>query len=108
MDKKYMKRVIELAKLGWGNTNPNPLVGAVVVKDGEIIAEGYHGYYGGEHAEVDALKKINFNAQGATLYVNLEPCCHYGKTPPCVDAIIKSKVSKVVIAMRDPNPKVSG
>lgn len=108
MEKYYMKKAIDLAKLGWGRTRPNPLVGAVVVKDGNIISEGYHHFYGGDHAEVDALKKINFSAEGATMYVNLEPCCHVGKTPSCVEAIIKSKIKKVVVALQDPNPKVAG
>lgn len=103
-----MHRTIELAKLGWGKTRPNPLVGAVIVKDEAIISEGYHHYYGGDHAEVDALKKINFNAEGATIYVNLEPCSHYGKTPPCVDSIIRSKIKRVVVGALDPNPKVAG
>ncbi|MCC5911015.1 MAG: bifunctional diaminohydroxyphosphoribosylaminopyrimidine deaminase/5-amino-6-(5-phosphoribosylamino)uracil reductase RibD [Clostridiaceae bacterium] len=108
MDKSYMQRALDLAKLGWGKTRPNPLVGAVIVKEENIIAEGYHHFYGGDHAEVDALKKINFSAEGATIYVNLEPCSHYGKTPPCVEAIIKSKIKKVVIGLKDPNPKVAG
>jgi diaminohydroxyphosphoribosylaminopyrimidine deaminase / 5-amino-6-(5-phosphoribosylamino)uracil reductase len=103
-----MKRAIQLAEKGWGKTRPNPLVGAVIVKENNILAEGYHQFYGGNHAEIDALKKINFNAEGTTLYVNLEPCSHYGKTPPCVDAIIKSKVKKVVIALEDPNSMVAG
>ncbi len=108
MDHHYMAKVIELAKLGWGKTKPNPLVGAVIVKDNKIIAEGYHREYGSHHAEVDALKKIDFQAEGATIYVNLEPCSHYGKTPPCVDSIIKSKITKVIIGMKDPNPIVAG
>ena len=108
MDKEYMSRALELAKLGWGKTRPNPLVGAVIVRDGGVLAEGYHHYFGGDHAEVDALKKIEFNAEGATMYVSLEPCSHHGKTPPCVDAIIRSKVSRVVVAATDPNPKVAG
>ncbi|AKL96952.1 5-amino-6-(5-phosphoribosylamino)uracil reductase / diaminohydroxyphosphoribosylaminopyrimidine deaminase RibD [Clostridium aceticum] len=108
MDQQYMQQALNLAKLGWGKTRPNPLVGAVITKNGEVIAEGYHHYYGGDHAEVDALKKINFSAEGATMYVNLEPCSHYGKTPPCVEAIIKSKIKKVVVALEDPNPKVAG
>lgn len=103
-----MHRTIELAKLGWGKTRPNPLVGAVIVKDDKIISEGYHHHYGGDHAEVDALKKICFDAEGATIYVNLEPCSHHGKTPPCVDAIIRSKIKRVVVGTLDPNPKVAG
>lgn len=108
MESQYMERALTLAKLGWGKTRPNPLVGAVIVKEGKIIAEGYHHYFGGDHAEVDALKKIEFAAEGATMYVSLEPCSHYGKTPPCVEAIIKSKVKKVVVALQDPNPQVAG
>ncbi len=108
MDELYMGRALELARLGWGKTRPNPLVGAVVVKDGGIIAEGYHHFFGGDHAEVNALKKLDFKAEGATMYVSLEPCSHHGKTPPCVDAIIKGKISRVVVATTDPNPKVAG
>lgn len=103
-----MKRAIELAKLGWGRTNPNPLVGAVIVKDGEIIAEGYHEALGCPHAEISALNSSRHEVKGSTLYVNLEPCSHYGRTPPCVNAIIESGISEVVIAMTDPNPKVAG
>ena len=103
-----MRRAIDLAKGGWSKVKPNPLVGAVIVKDDIVLAEGYHHYFGGDHAEVDALKKINYVAEGATIYVSLEPCSHYGKTPPCVEAIIKSKISKVVVAMEDPNPLVAG
>lgn len=103
-----MNRAIELAKGGWGKVEPNPLVGAVIVKDNIVLAEGFHQYFGGDHAEVDALKKIDNRAEGATIYVSLEPCSHYGKTPPCVEAIIKSKISKVVVAMEDPNPLVAG
>ncbi|MDR5659464.1 bifunctional diaminohydroxyphosphoribosylaminopyrimidine deaminase/5-amino-6-(5-phosphoribosylamino)uracil reductase RibD [Serpentinicella sp. ANB-PHB4] len=108
MDKKYMERALQLAEKGWGKTRPNPLVGAVVVRDDKILAEGYHRYYGGNHAEVDALEQINYDAKGATIYVTLEPCSHYGKTPPCVEAIIKSKIEKVVVALEDPNPLVAG
>lgn len=108
MDVQYMKKAVELAKKGWGKTRPNPLVGAVIVKDGKILAEGFHTAYGGDHAEVDALKKIEFQGEGATLYVNLEPCSHYGKTPPCTEAIIRSGIKKVVMAMKDPNPLVAG
>ena len=83
MDKKYMERALELAALGEGNVNPNPMVGAVVVKDGKILGEGYHKKYGGPHAEVFALEEAGEKAKGATIYVTLEPCSHYGKTPPC-------------------------
>ncbi|SCY82900.1 bifunctional diaminohydroxyphosphoribosylaminopyrimidine deaminase/5-amino-6-(5-phosphoribosylamino)uracil reductase RibD [Alkaliphilus peptidifermentans] len=108
MYNQYMKRVMELATQGWGKTRPNPLVGAVIEKNGKILAEGYHAGYGLDHAEVDALKQINYEADGATLYVNLEPCSHYGKTPPCVEAIIKSKIKTVIVGMTDPNPLVAG
>lgn len=104
----YMKRTLELASKGCGHVNPNPKVGAVVVKNNMIIAEGWHHFYGGAHAEVDAISKINEDTKDCTLYVNLEPCSHYGKTPPCADLIIESGIKKVVIAMRDPNPLVSG
>lgn len=104
----YMKRVLELAAGGWGRTNPNPLVGALIVKNGEIIAEGYHEILGGAHAEVAAFKNARQEVRGGTLYVNLEPCSHYGRTPPCAEAVIKAGIAKVVIAMEDPNPKVCG
>ncbi len=104
----YMKRALELAKFGEGHTAPNPLVGAVIVKDGQIIGEGWHAVYGGPHAEIMAFQSLNASAEGATLYVTLEPCSHFGKTPPCVDAIIAHKISKVVVAMLDPNPLVGG
>lgn len=105
---EYMKRALELAKGGWGRTNPNPLVGAVIVNNGEIIAEGYHKALGGAHAEVDAFNNAKQGVKGGRLYVNLEPCSHYGRTPPCAQTIIEAGISKVVVAMEDPNPKVSG
>lgn len=105
-DIKYMKIALKLSKKGIGYTEPNPIVGAVVVKDKKIIATGYHQRYGGNHAEYSALHKTQ--ETGATLYVTLEPCSHYGKTPPCTDLIIQKKVKRVVIAMRDPNPLVNG
>ncbi|PYG90354.1 diaminohydroxyphosphoribosylaminopyrimidine deaminase/5-amino-6-(5-phosphoribosylamino)uracil reductase [Ruminiclostridium sufflavum DSM 19573] len=104
----YMKRAIELAKGGWGKTNPNPLVGAVIVKDGEIIAEGFHKELGGDHAEAAALINSRQSVEGGTLYVNLEPCSHHGRTPPCAVKIIESKIKRVVVAMEDPNPLVAG
>ncbi len=107
-DTFYMKRALELAKKGIGYTNPNPLVGAVIVKDGKIIGEGYHHSYGSAHAEIDAFSSAKQPVQDAVMYVNLEPCSHYGKTPPCVAAIVEKKIRKVVIAMKDPNPLVSG
>ncbi|WP_295273662.1 bifunctional diaminohydroxyphosphoribosylaminopyrimidine deaminase/5-amino-6-(5-phosphoribosylamino)uracil reductase RibD [Veillonella sp.] len=107
-DVVYMKRAIALAKLATGHTSPNPLVGAVVVKDNTIIGEGYHHKAGTAHAEVHALNQAGDNAKDATLYVTLEPCSHYGKTPPCVLRIIDSGIAKVVVGSTDPNPLVAG
>ena len=103
-----MKKAMELALNGWGTTNPNPLVGAVIVKDGWVIGEGFHERRGEDHAEVAAIKNSTEDIKGATLYVNLEPCSHFGKTPPCINAIIESGISNVIIAMQDPNPLVAG
>ncbi len=103
-DTAYMLRALELAKKGY--TSPNPMVGAVIVRDNKIIGEGFHTKAGEPHAEINALRGID--ASGATLYVTLEPCSHYGRTPPCTDAIINSGISRVVCAMQDPNPKISG
>ncbi|MBP3041385.1 bifunctional diaminohydroxyphosphoribosylaminopyrimidine deaminase/5-amino-6-(5-phosphoribosylamino)uracil reductase RibD [Bacillaceae bacterium Marseille-Q3522] len=108
LDIKYMYRALDLAKKGVGFTNPNPLVGAVIVKDGRIIGEGYHKFYGGDHAEINAISSASEDVSGAEMYVTLEPCSHYGKTPPCVDAIIKNRIKKVIIGFQDPNPLVSG
>ncbi|MCD4713040.1 MAG: bifunctional diaminohydroxyphosphoribosylaminopyrimidine deaminase/5-amino-6-(5-phosphoribosylamino)uracil reductase RibD [Clostridiales bacterium] len=108
MESKYMKRALELAEKGSGFTSPNPLVGAVIVKDGMIIGEGYHEFYGGPHAEINAFKNVTDDVRGATMYVTLEPCSHFGKTPPCANAIIEKGISKVVIGMIDPNPVVAG
>lgn len=108
MEEKYMKRAIELAQRGRGFVNPNPMVGALVVKDKRIVGEGYHEYFGGPHAEVNAIKEAGEACENATLYVTLEPCNHHGKTPPCVDLIIKSRISKVVIGLLDPNPLMAG
>lgn len=107
-DKEYMLRAIELAKKAVGFTNPNPMVGAVIVKDGRIIGEGYHRKCGELHAERNAFASLQESAEGGTIYVTLEPCCHYGKTPPCTEAIIENKIARVVIGSRDPNPLVSG
>lgn len=107
-EEQFMKRAIELAKQGAGWTAPNPLVGAVVVKNGRVIGEGYHRKYGELHAERNALAACTEDPAGATLYVTLEPCCHYGKTPPCTEIIVEKKIAKVVIGSRDPNPKVAG
>ena len=110
-EEKYMRRAIELAKKGSSHVNPNPLVGAVIVRDGEIIGEGYHECYGQLHAERNAIanaKKRGNSLEGSTIYVTLEPCCHYGKTPPCTEAIIEEKIARVVVGSDDPNPLVSG
>ncbi len=103
-----MLRAIALAKMGEGFVNPNPLVGAVIVKDGEIIGEGYHERYGELHAERNALKNCKNDPNGATMFVTLEPCCHYGKNPPCTEAVIKSGIKKVYVGSFDPNPLVAG
>ena len=107
-DHKYMTRAIILAKKGMGWVNPNPMVGAVIVKNGRIIGEGYHAYFGGPHAEINALENATESVKGATLYVTMEPCSHHGKTPPCTDAIILKGIRKVVVGMKDPNPLVNG
>ena len=107
-DSEYMRRAIELARLGAGGTSPNPMVGAVIVKNGKIIGEGYHKKYGELHAERNAFASLTESARGATLYVTLEPCCHHGRQPPCTKAVIERGISRVVIGSRDPNPLVSG
>lgn len=104
----YMRRAIELAKKGTGAVNPNPLVGAVIVKDGIILNEDYHHRYGEFHAERNVILNCKHDMHGATIYVTLEPCCHYGKTPPCTEAIIEAGISTVYIGSRDPNPLVAG
>ncbi len=106
--KRFMKIALEEAKKGCGWVNPNPMVGAVIVKDGEVIGKGYHKMYGGHHAEINALSSCTANPAGGTMYVTLEPCCHYGKTPPCTEAIIKSGIKEVVVGVKDPNELVSG
>ncbi len=103
-----MRQALRLARRGLGKVSPNPLVGAVIVKGGRVIAQGYHHYFGGDHAEVDALKNAGEDVSGSTLYVTLEPCRHRGKTPPCVDAIIKAKIARVVVGMLDPFPEMRG
>ena len=108
LDRWHMRRALELAVLGKGRVEPNPLVGCVVARGAEIIAEGWHRQYGGPHAEVDALTMAGGRAVGATVYVTLEPCCHFGKTPPCTKALIAAGVARVVAAMRDPFPAVAG
>ncbi|MEG9499106.1 bifunctional diaminohydroxyphosphoribosylaminopyrimidine deaminase/5-amino-6-(5-phosphoribosylamino)uracil reductase RibD [Mannheimia indoligenes] len=107
-DAQYMAYAIKLAKKAKGWTNPNPLVGCVIVKDGEIIAEGYHEKYGEWHAERNAILRSEQDLAGATAYVTLEPCCHYGRTPPCSNLLIERGIKKVFIGSRDPNPLVSG
>lgn len=107
-DKRYMEMAIELARRGAGKVNPNPMVGAVIVKDGRVIGRGYHQKYGSLHAERNALKNCVEDPSGAAMYVTLEPCCHYGKTPPCTQAIIEAGISRVVVGTADPNPKMSG
>ncbi|MGL6196511.1 MAG: bifunctional diaminohydroxyphosphoribosylaminopyrimidine deaminase/5-amino-6-(5-phosphoribosylamino)uracil reductase RibD [Thermoguttaceae bacterium] len=108
-DENYMLRAFELAKLGEGSVLPNPMVGCVIVSAAnQIVGEGWHKQYGGPHAEVHALNAAGDAARGATAYVSLEPCSHFGKTPPCANALISAGIKKVVLAMRDPNPKVNG
>jgi diaminohydroxyphosphoribosylaminopyrimidine deaminase/5-amino-6-(5-phosphoribosylamino)uracil reductase len=107
-DEDYMRQALELARRGLGRTSPNPAVGALLVKDGKIIGRGYHEKAGENHAEINALDDAGEAANGSTMYVTLEPCRHYGKTPPCVDAIKKAGISRVVMAMRDPNPVAEG
>ncbi|HEU5207971.1 MAG TPA: bifunctional diaminohydroxyphosphoribosylaminopyrimidine deaminase/5-amino-6-(5-phosphoribosylamino)uracil reductase RibD [Longimicrobiales bacterium] len=103
-----MRRALALAERGWARTRPNPMVGAVLVQGGEVIAEGWHAEYGGPHAEVAALDGAGERARGATLYVSLEPCNHHGRTPPCTDAVVRSGVGRVVVAALDPNPVARG
>ncbi|HEX3030816.1 MAG TPA: bifunctional diaminohydroxyphosphoribosylaminopyrimidine deaminase/5-amino-6-(5-phosphoribosylamino)uracil reductase RibD [Bacillota bacterium] len=107
-DRQYMKQALELAAMARGRTSPNPMVGAVVVKDNNIVGTGYHQKAGTPHAEVHALKAAGKDARGATIYVTLEPCSHHGRTPPCVEAILRAGISRVVAAMTDPNPLVAG
>ncbi|MDI6822166.1 MAG: bifunctional diaminohydroxyphosphoribosylaminopyrimidine deaminase/5-amino-6-(5-phosphoribosylamino)uracil reductase RibD [Actinomycetota bacterium] len=108
MHGQYMRRAIELAEKGRGRTSPNPLVGAVIVKDGAIVGEGFHTRAGEPHAEINALNEAQEEAKGATMYITLEPCCIYGRTSPCTEAIIESGISRVIVGLIDPNPKVCG
>jgi diaminohydroxyphosphoribosylaminopyrimidine deaminase / 5-amino-6-(5-phosphoribosylamino)uracil reductase len=103
-----MRRALELARKGWGQTAPNPMVGAVIVRDGAIVGEGYHTMFGAPHAEIEALRVAGDRAAGATIYVTLEPCAHYGKTPPCANALIAARVARAVVAVRDPSPEAAG
>ena len=107
-DESYIRLAIEIAKKGAGRVSPNPLVGAVVVKNERILGAGFHEKFGGKHAEINAIEKAKESIEGATLFVNLEPCSHYGKTPPCVDRIISEKIKRVVIGTLDMNPLTSG
>ena len=107
-DTEYMRMALELAQKGCGFTAPNPMVGAVIVKDGRVIGQGFHETYGQPHAERNALASCTESPKGAVMYVTLEPCCHYGKQPPCVNAVIEAGIGKVVIGSADPNPLVSG
>ena len=107
-DRAYMRRALDLARRGWGQTAPNPMVGAVVVRDNRVVGEGFHARYGEEHAEIAALRDAGERARGATLYVTLEPCGHQGKTPPCADAIVAAGVARVVAATEDINPDAQG
>ncbi len=104
----YMKMAIDLALKGKGRTSPNPVVGAVLVKDGEVVGAGYHKMAGMPHAEIEAIRNSGGKAEGADLYVNLEPCSTFGRTPPCCDALIESGIKRVFVGMKDPNPRVSG
>ncbi|MBI4126230.1 MAG: bifunctional diaminohydroxyphosphoribosylaminopyrimidine deaminase/5-amino-6-(5-phosphoribosylamino)uracil reductase RibD, partial [Deltaproteobacteria bacterium] len=103
-----MERAMELAKRGLGRTSPNPAVGAVIVKNNRVVGEGYHRKAGGPHAEIVALRHAGTKARGADLYVTLEPCCHWGKTPPCTDAIVAAGIRRVIVGCRDPFPLVKG
>ncbi len=107
-DIKCMKRALQLAKKGYFTVSPNPMVGAVIVSGGQIVAEGYHHHPGSPHAEIVALKNFQFTNLPSTMYINLEPCCHFGKTGPCVDEIINSPIKKIFISTKDPNPLVFG
>ena len=107
-DRAMMQRCLTLARQALGKTAPNPLVGSVVVKDGRIVGEGFHPGAGQPHAEVFALREAGIQARGATIYVSLEPCNHYGRTPPCSEAVVKAGLAKAIVGTVDPNPKVAG
>lgn len=107
-DERYMKRALQLARRGERWVSPNPMVGAVIVKDNRIIGEGWHRRFGGNHAEINALHSASESVEGATVYITLEPCCHHGKTPPCIESLIAGKPARIVIGMPDPNPLVCG
>ena len=107
-DEFYMRQACRLARKGAGRTSPNPMVGAVLLRAGQVVGSGYHHFAGGDHAEIVALKRAGPKARGATLYLTLEPCSHYGRTPPCVDSLIRAGIRKIVCGIRDPNPLVAG
>ena len=107
-DREFMEHALTLASQARGYTSPNPMVGAVIVKDGEIVGEGYHQKAGEAHAEIHALNQAKGLAEGATMYVTLEPCCHWGRTPPCTESLIRAKLANVFVSMKDPNPQVAG
>lgn len=104
----HLARALDLGRKGWGRVHPNPLVGCVIVRDGEVVGEGYHAVFGGPHAEIAALEAAGARAEGATVYVSLEPCRHHGKTPPCADALVRAGVRRVVFGARDPGPASGG
>ncbi len=108
IDARHMARALELARRGLYTTDPNPRVGSVIVKDGQVVGEGFHARAGEPHAEIHALRAAGEQARGATVYLTLEPCCHHGKTPPCSEALIAAGVGRVIAAMQDPNPRVAG
>jgi diaminohydroxyphosphoribosylaminopyrimidine deaminase / 5-amino-6-(5-phosphoribosylamino)uracil reductase len=107
-DRAFMRRALALALNGWGRTAPNPMVGAVIVNDGQVVGEGWHREYGGAHAEVEALRAAGERARGSTIYVSLEPCAHHGKTPPCAEALLAAEPRRVVMATADPGPHSGG
>src|SRR5687767_8286795 len=107
-DSRFMLRALELARRGQGFVEPNPMVGCVIVQGEQVVGEGFHTRFGGPHAEIEALLAAGTQRAGATMYVTLEPCCHYGKTPPCTEAIIPAGIKRVVVAMPDPFSKVAG
>src|SRR5262245_35916304 len=107
-DQRYLREALDEARKGIGLTSPNPAVGAILVRDGEVVARSHHTWEGKKHAEVAAIEEAGERARGAALYINLEPCCHDGRTGPCTDAVIAAGVRRVVAAMKDPNPLVSG
>ena len=108
MNAAYLREALDLARQGRGQASPNPMVGAVLVRDGQVVGRGFHTYAGLKHAEIHALDQAGDRARGATLYINLEPCSHQGRTGPCAEAIVAAGVTEVVTAMQDPNPQVRG